>query len=190
LQLKNIFQHYTCYYHSHEYAFNLFQSSIISIKSLWRAVCIKIKHITIRALDTQKIEENEFLLIKEAEETQDQLIEFVYGERFALKLPKELRLNQINLLKPEVSQYEIERKKRQSAETVLCILQEKKQRKPSIGSLDTDRSSKRDTPHFKLETTSAESHREKGEEKLNTEEQIEILDCIHELENMLQLSEA
>lgn len=40
------------------------------------------------------------MLIMEAEQAQDLLIEFVYGEKIALKLPKELRIRQVNLLKP------------------------------------------------------------------------------------------
>ena len=83
MQMKTIFQHYSCYYSNHEYALNLFQGCLINIKALWRSVCMKIKKITLESLQKENIQENEFLLIKEAEETQDLLIQFIYGEKFS-----------------------------------------------------------------------------------------------------------
>ena len=55
MQLKTIFQHYSCYYPEHEYAFNLFQGCLINIKSLWKSVCLKIKKITLESLKKEEI---------------------------------------------------------------------------------------------------------------------------------------
>jgi len=86
------------------------------------------------------------LFIKEAEVTQEALIEFVYGDRFVLKLPKELRLHQINLLKPEINQLENERKRKRISNATLGIIEVKRQRKSSMGTMESDRSSDKNVP--------------------------------------------
>ena len=58
MQLKNIFQRYSCYYSHHEYAFNLFEGCLINIQTLWKLVCQRIKRITLTSLKMNFIEEN------------------------------------------------------------------------------------------------------------------------------------
>ncbi len=68
--MKKIFHNYNCYYPNHEYALNLFEACLHNIKNLWSSVCAKIKDITLDSIEMSSIEENEYLLIKEAETVQ------------------------------------------------------------------------------------------------------------------------
>lgn len=71
---------------------------------------------------------------------QELLIEFVYGEKMCLKLPKHLRIRQVNLVKPEVDKLESKRKRKASLSATMEVIEEKKIRKVSMGTIDTDRS--------------------------------------------------
>ena len=93
MQLERIFQHYAHYYPTHEYPFDIFKACIISLKVIWRSLCLKIKNITLSALKNKRIEEEEYLLITEAEIVKDLIFEFVYNKKDSLKLPKPLKIS-------------------------------------------------------------------------------------------------
>ena len=83
----------------------------------------------------------------------------------------------------------MERKRKRSTDVTMEIIEEKKQRKVSMGTMDTDRSLKQafqdktnNMDHI-LEKTQEEPLKNKDQidEKLSTDQQIEILDTINEL---------
>ena len=46
IQLNDILFHYSRYFPSHLYAFDMFQASLINIKGLWHSICLQVKNIT------------------------------------------------------------------------------------------------------------------------------------------------
>ena len=136
------------------------------------------------------------MLIKETEKTQDLLFQFIYGEKFSTKIPKDLRIHPINLLKPEVKQFEDERRRKKSTQTTLGIIEEKKQRKLSMEAVHSAIVGQ-NQPIFqgkmkiRMQNSTVQSSQSdtSGEEKLNTDKQIEIMDTITELQRILQFSQ-
>ena len=108
----------------------------------------------------------------ETENIQDLLIDFVYGEKFALKLPKELRFHKVNILKEEVKQLYSERKQANQTVNTIKIIKEKRQRKASMGTIDTERFKIKSERQIKKVISEPSKPHNLSEHQLNTEQQI------------------
>lgn len=89
IQLKKIFHNYGCYYPTHKYAINMFKETLSAVNKLWNEICFMVKTITVFAIQTNTILEEEFLFICSAEEIQECLIEYLYGGYFSKNIGKD-----------------------------------------------------------------------------------------------------